>query len=284
MNRILLCTNGSAGSDTALSYGSHMALTLKMPVCVLGIVERAERRGQIETQVERLCQAIREDGLLDEVKYVDGDAVRLISAEARPDDLTVVGPLGRPAWWRLLHGPSVRHLLQALVGPVLFTGRSIRGGAFQRILICAGGLSAGDAAVAQAGVIASAAGAEVTLLHVTSPNLALPTPVRDPMTTPEAYLQADNLYARNIRRALAEMEARQVSVRFLLRKGDPLLEIQAEVRTTAYDLVVIGSHYSLTGPARLVGDITHRIVEEAGSPVLVVRGHAQRVRSEATAT
>lgn len=49
-------------------------------------------------------------------------------------------------------------------------------------------------------------------------------------------------------------------------------EILAEAREGDYDLVVIGSHRALTGPARLVGDITHRIVEDAGRPVLVVKG------------
>lgn len=278
MLRLLLCTNGSTGSETALRVGARLALTLKLPALALGILEREGRRGVIEAQIEHNCRPLRENGLLESVRIDVGDAVRSIVAEARPDDLTVVGPLGRPAWWRFLNGPSVRHLLQRLVGPVLFTGTRVRSDSLRKILICAGGLSSGDAAVALAGQIASAAGAEATLMHVASPHPALPEPVRDQLTSPEAYLQTDTVYARNIRRALADLEARAIAVRFVLRKGDPLLEIQAEAHATAYDLVAIGSHYSLTGPARLVGDITHRIVEEAGSPVLVVRGQSQPVR------
>ena len=46
-----------------------------------------------------------------------------------------------------------------------------------------------------------------------------------------------------------------------------MLEILNVARSNSYDLVVIGSHAAVTGPARLIGDITHRIVEHAGRPV-----------------
>ncbi|HRE26222.1 MAG TPA: hypothetical protein PK954_06290, partial [Anaerolineales bacterium] len=110
MLRLLLCTNGSTGSETALRVGARLALTLKLPALALGILEREGRRGVIEAQIEHNCRPLRENGLLESVRIDVGDAVRSIVAEARPDDLTVVGPLGRPAWWRFLNGPSVRHL------------------------------------------------------------------------------------------------------------------------------------------------------------------------------
>ncbi len=271
MTELLLCTNGSADSRVALRLGVCFALALRLPVVILGIVESPKRRKEVTQDVARTAEQLRDGGIIADSRLVSGDAQQIIPAEAvRGDFLVVVGALEHPLWRRLLRGPTMRHLLDVLEGPVLCSFHAQETTAVEKVLICSGGLHHADAAIDLGGRIAAAFTADVTLLHVATPHANMPAHLQDLPDASDSYLHGDTIYAHNLQQTLAHLEGMGLSVEFQVRAGDPLLEILKMVHGDAYDLVVIGSHAAVTGPAKLIGDITSRIVEGAGRPVLIV--------------
>ena len=87
--------------------------------------------------------------------------------------LTVVGPLGRPAWRRALQGRSFRRLLEKIETPLVYVPQVRL--PLKKLLLCMGGLDYALGVERVAARLAKAAGAAVTLLHVVEPaNLDYP--------------------------------------------------------------------------------------------------------------
>lgn len=269
---MLLCTNGSASSKVALRVGSHISLALRAPTTVLGVVEASALEKSISNDVGREADQLRTAGIETEGRIVAGDAQQIIPHEAnRGKFLTVFGALEHPIWRRWLRGPTMRHVLDALEVPAICVYHAEALLPIEKILVCSGGLYHANSAVRLAGQLAGALKAKVTLLHVATLYSNMPPQLQDVPESPDAYLEGGTIYAENLREGLEYLRAMDLSVDFRLRKGDPLPEILSELREGDYDLVVVGSHLSVTGPAQLVGDITYRIVENSARPVLVVK-------------
>lgn len=274
MMRVLLLTNGSSAGRPALDFGVGLAGSLKAPVRLVGMHEgkSAASLSALDREILRASEHLRRAQVSFDVLRLEGRAETVVLGQAGDGEaLAVIGPQGRTGWLHWLRGPAIRHIVGDLAHPIIYVPGPAPE-AIRRILICSGGLSHAEAAVQLAGRLAEALKASVTLLHIAVPLPHMPEPVQDLPARPAAYLEADSLYSRNLRQARTELSERGLQVDFRLRQGDPLLEILAEIRSGGYDLVTIGSHSSLTGPARLVGDITARVVEGAGCPVLVVPG------------
>jgi nucleotide-binding universal stress UspA family protein len=260
-----------------LRLGIQLAVALKLPATVLGVVESPDQSAVVEAHISWTLSQLSAAGIVADTRLVAGNTLVVIESEARRGDyLTVIGPLSWPLWRRLLRGSAIRHLLNRLAGPVLYVGQTYERLALQRVLICSGGLRQAGSAAQLGGQIATAFDATVTLLHIARPVPNLPGSLRDIPASAELYLQGNHLYARNLRQILVNLTALGVKTNFRVRGGDPLTEILAEAHAGDYDLLVIGSHAVLTWPARLVGGITHRVVERAGRPVLVVKEHRLR--------
>lgn len=269
---LLLCTNGSAMSKVALRLGVQIAQTLQLPATILGVVEAPGRRKEVLADVDRTLEQLHAAGVAAASQVVSGNAHQVIPAEAnRKQLLTVVGALDPPLWRRLLRGPTMRHIIAAVDGPIFCVFRQQEPTEIKKVLICSGGLQHADAAIHLGAEVAIACKAQVTLLHVVVPYSNMPAELQDRPNAPDAYLESNTLYAHNLQQAVTHLEAMGLAVDFQVREGDPLLEILNMIHDGSYDLVVIGSHTAVTGPARLVGDITYRIVERAGCPVLIVR-------------
>lgn len=272
--KLLLCTNGSESSQAALQFGVILARTLRYEATVLGVIETPVLQQLIETQTRWAVEQISAANIPCETNFIVGNALSIVPTVAdKGDFLTVIGSLGRTIPRRLFRGRTISHLLEEMESPIVYVRTPPQNERLERILICSGGLHFANAAVDFGGQIAKAAQAEVTLFHVATPLPNMPKPVRDVRATPsEVYLQGENIYARNLRQQLANLQSMDLYATFKLESGDPLMQIMAEVRSGRYDLIVIGSHTVMTGPARLVGDIMHRIVEGSNQPVLVVKG------------
>lgn len=63
-----------------------------------------------------------------------------------------------------------------------------------------------------------------------------------------------------------------LQVKTTIRKGEAVSEILNESKGTNYDMVVVGSHEANTIIEALLGTITGKVAEKAGSSVLVVKG------------
>ena len=68
-------------------------------------------------------------------------------------------------------------------------------------------------------------------------------------------------------------EQMSMPTNFIVRQGNPELEILSELKTSIYNLLVIGARAHSTAPAELLlGDTTNRIVRRTPISVLVARG------------
>jgi nucleotide-binding universal stress UspA family protein len=142
---------------------------------------------------------------------------------------------------------------------------------FRRVLIALDA-SAIAAHALEAGLsLARALGADVALVHVVDPKLAV---------APEAGVPATALMAeakRDGQGLLAAATARAGSASppwQFLREGQPAKEIIAAAREWAADLIVLGTH-GRSGVARAVlGSTADAVVRHAPCPVVVVRGEA----------
>ena len=142
----------------------------------------------------------------------------------------------------------------------------------RRLLICTGGKEPGNLVIEKGAALAQAAGASVTVLHVTNPVPSMYTGMDEIEETMSELLRSDTLIARHLHKAAAYLAERDIEASLEIRQGDVTEEILAEARTGGYDLVLIGV---ARGENRLVdwfmGDVTRSLVNHASCAVLVVR-------------
>ena len=275
-NTILIATNGFEGTWPAVEYGAWVAEMLEADIRLLGIAEsetdRPEGRGQpLEAFLERAVALFRSQNLRHSVDRRHGRCEEVVPrASLEVGGLSVLGPLGRPLLKRLLLGRSIRSLLESVPTPVLYVPHARL--PLRKMLICLGGLGYEITAEDIALRLGAAAGAEATLLHVAPPvDLEYPTARverehwRDLETT-------DSLLGRNLRAGLEAARAVGMTASLKARQGNVVEEIQAEVKTGAYDLICMGSAHGFGGLRHLYEpNVTEEVAERARCPLLTAR-------------
>ncbi len=272
--RLLLCTNGSEQNRPALEYGIWLAELLKMPVVLLGVIETPRVQSQVEAYVAEASARLAEIGIPHQVEYDRGRGSVVIARYTTLGNfITVVGPLGRPAWRRVVQGRSFRRLLAKIETPIVYVPKSKL--PVKHILLCMGGLGYAHAVLNLVIFLAQAAGARLTLLHVVEPvNLEYPTSKRIEQNW-EHILETDTPQARNLTQAIEKLEAAGLTFEFKVRHGNIVHEILNELHGGDYDLIGMGSHYGVHALRQMyLPDITSEIAEGLGCPVVTVRlGH-----------
>lgn len=268
---LLLCTNGSENTRPALDYGLWLAEHLKWDVVLLGIVEEIEDAPRVRLLVDEAVSRLENAGISYELRIGRGKSPDVVSSQAASGNfLTVIGPLGRPAWQRVLHGRSFRRILQKVSSPVLY----VRQPRFhlKRILVCSGGLRYASGVERLSFSLARHFGAEVTLLHVVEP-VTLEYPLAKEVHRHwQNILETDTPQGRNLRLALSEAQEAQVPAKLKVRHGNIVHEILEEARTGAYDLLGMGSPYSAHSLRHLyMPNVTAEVAEGILLPVLAVR-------------
>lgn len=139
--RILIPTDGSAYSETAIPHGLELARQLSLPVVLLHVLDDTLSPVLTSTSVPlsqevidqfeaRLQQAGREAldraqalakaaGVAAESKLVQGSPASAIVAEARKDDLIVMGTHGRNSLAAFVLGSVTLRVLHEAPCPVL---------------------------------------------------------------------------------------------------------------------------------------------------------------------
>jgi len=111
-------------------------------------------------------------------------------------------------------------------------------------------------------------GAELTLLHVLEPAVALPT--ADGLATVITESTAD------VQSGLDELRGAvggDIPASTLVRAGSPHMEIIAAAAALDIDMIILSTH-GRTGLSHvLLGGTAEKVVRRAGCPVLVVREH-----------
>ena len=143
----------------------------------------------------------------------------------------------------------------------------------KRILVPTDFSDYSDDALRQALELAKQYNAKVYLLHVSNPVSQCTT---DYCLDPSTFQQIENyemLKAKEMmQRELKKFpEFQEIEVISDIREGEPVEEILKEQEEKGVDLIVMPSHGKTGFLKRLMGQVSEKVMEEAKSPVLLVR-------------
>jgi len=272
---VLLCTNGNEQTRPSLESGVWLASKIEAPVTLLGIVEVAADKPQVTEMVEFAELLMTDAGISYHTIWDSGRGPVVIGRHTCDDTyLTVVGPLGRPTWRRVVQGRSYRRVLEKVCSPLLYVRRQIS--RLQKILVCLGGLQYSGSVESLCLHLAGFSGASLTLLHIVEPvNLQYPISI-EIHDHWQDILETETPQGINLRRAMKSAQATGLPVQFKVRQGNIVHEIIEEVQGGGYDLVGMGSPHSSHSLRHLyMPNVTAEVAEGVQCPILAVReGHA----------
>lgn len=269
--QLLLATNGEQSTQQGLDYGVWLAETLHLPSVLLGVVERPGRRKKIQALLANTARELEERGLASESLISEGNISKQIIQQTRAGKfITVVSPMGRPTWKRLIRGRSFRRLLADIPTPMFYV--PVARMPIRNVLVCMGGLGYAQSMEHTILWLAKQTGAQMTLLNVIEPiTFDYPTS-RRAQEHVEDLVETDTPQGRNLRAALTEARAAGVTVDVKVRHGTVVHEIQEEIRAGDYELVGMGSPHSPQGLRHLyLPNVTAEVAEAIDRPVLTVR-------------
>jgi len=269
--QLLLCTNGFDATRPALDYGVWLAGLLHRSVLLLGVVEHLDERPAVERLLSETGERLEALGIPFQTQVESGRGSLVIARHAQPGNyLTVVGPLGRPAWRRYLQGRSFRRLLSRIATPIVYVPQASL--PLRRVLICMGGLGYASSMARLCLYLAGQVEAEVTVLHIIEPvtlEYSLSKAVHEHW---QDIVQTDTPQGRNLRGIMQEIQSAGLRGELKVRQGNPVHEILSEVQDGAYDLVGLGSPHSAHSLRQMyMPNVTAEVAEAMGAPVLTVR-------------
>jgi nucleotide-binding universal stress UspA family protein len=269
---LLLCTNGCETTRPSLAYGAWLAGLLQSPVTLLGIVEEASQQTSVRALTQQAANLLDKNHTPYKLVIDEGFALDVIARYTVHEEhsLVVVGPFGRPAWRRFMMGRSFRRLMAHIQRPILYVPREHL--QLQKVLVCMGGLGYADSVIHLSVQLAGLTSAEVTLLHVVEPiTLDYPTS-HEIFEHLENIQETDTPQGRNLRAAMQLIHAAGLTARLKIRRGSIVNEIVDEIATGHYDLVGMGSAYSVHSLRHLyLPNVTAEVGESVPCPILTVR-------------
>ncbi len=272
----LIATNGYESTWPAIEYGAWLAGSLKGRVTLLGIAEHLpsapiDDKFPLEEIFARAVDLFRQRGVTYTLEVENGDAEEVIPRRVdKAGRIAVIGPLGRPPLRRFLVGRSIRHLMTEISAPILYVPRARI--PLKKMLLCIGGLGYEITVEHLAIRMAAVSQAEVSVLHVSPPvNLDYPT-ARAESEHWRDLIHTNTLPGRNFRRAVDAVREAGLTAVVKARQGNVVEEILAEIKEGNYDLVCLGSPYSLHGLRQMyMPDVTGEVAGNAGCPILTAR-------------
>lgn len=194
-------------------------------------------------------------------------------------DMLIVGRTGSTSAARGIGGLAFKCVRAAPTRVLVLHGEET--GAFRRIVAATDFSEPSREALAEAVGMAKLEGAELHVVHVRRPELAVP--IGDPLLTPPIWLgdqreldaAADRMARRKVDAEVTPLEGQLAGVKLLrvvtthASAGLGLLEYAASVKA---DLVVMGT-LGRTGLKKLLlGSTAERVVREGGCAVLAIKG------------
>jgi universal stress protein A len=143
----------------------------------------------------------------------------------------------------------------------------------KRILVPTDFSDSSDEALKQALELAKQYNAKVYLLHVAEPIAQCAT---DYCLDPSTYRQAEDAEIMQAKEMMQKElkkfpEFQEIEVISDIREGEPVQEILKEQEEKQVDLIVMPYHGKTGFMKRFMGQISEKVMEEAKSPVLIVR-------------
>jgi nucleotide-binding universal stress UspA family protein len=273
---ILIVTNGTQESFPAVEQGMWLAKTLGKKITLLGVTEKLNPAAidsvhPLETVFEKAVSLFETQGAEYRLEVRNGSAERVVPVEAKKNDsIVVLGPLGRPQFQRMMTGRSIRTFIEAIAQPVLYT--PVTHVPVKKILISMGGLGYDVNAEHIAMQIAKGCGAEVVLLHIIPP-IEFDYPTAKEMNEHwQSLTETDTPIGRSLRASLESAKAAGLTASVTVRRGNVIEEILAESREGNYDLLCMGSSYSVHSLRQMYSaNVTAEIMERAHRPVMTAR-------------
>src|ERR1044071_1022344 len=275
-SELLITTNGFQGTWFAVEYGVWLADILHMKITLLGVTEvlnpaAIDDRHPLEDIFVRAVSLFTEKRLEYRLEVRNGEAEQVIPEKANSGNyITVVSPLGRTQFRRLIVGRSIRPLMERIQGPILYVPEMRM--PVKKILVSAGGLGYEADAENLALQVASANQADVTILHVVPPtDLDYPT-TRGLRGHTQDLAETNTLPGRSLRHALEIAQNAGLNAKAIARQGIVVEEILSELREGNYDMVCMGSSYSANTLRQYYAPhVTAEVAESAHCPVLTAR-------------
>lgn len=304
IQRILYATDLSSGSEPAWHeakqlgrlFNAEILLVHVVPFVVLPtegyfppqlydeLVKSARR--EAESGFDRLLGSVAASGLKVRIRLEDGAPAQRILEVANEEraDVVIVGTHGRTGLQRAILGSVADRLVRQAPCPVVTVPPTLGdkpGGKIRRICYATDFSPSARAAWPWAIAMASAADAEVDLVHVTF------SPVPDRHLSAEALGRIGHMLHEQ-GRAEAQRFLEQspfpggrISVR--LSHGDPGEQIVHQAQAQSADLIVMGTH-GWSGVVRwMLGSVAHHVIQAAPCPILTIApaSLSERGRSDA---
>lgn len=267
---LLLCTNGDLHTRPALEYGVWLAETIKAQVELLGISESSDEVGMVKALLDETAGKLDLLGISYKTVLDSGQGPETIARYAGPQHLAVVGPLGRTTWQRMVHGRSIRQIMEKVSTTILYIRQAHL--KLERILLCMGGLGYASSMQMVALYLAQATEARITLLHVVEPvNLEYKT-AREIQDKWRNILETETPQGKNLSQSLVLAERTGLRVEFKVCRGNIVHQILEEARQGSYDLIGMGSPYSAQSLRHLyMPNVTAEVAEALECPILTAR-------------
>ena len=270
--KILVCSDGTQSSDTAIQLGALLAAPLKAETALLGIAETSQDEQPLRDALQKQAQLLQDRGVAPVIVVQSGEPVRQIVDQTSKAkyDLVVVGARWIGAvgdYWR---SKKTYEVIKAIRPPVLVAIGECK--QLKRFMVCTGGKDFIEQAVQFTGRLAAAVGASVTLLHVMAEPPAMYADLVRREEDVNQLLESKSELGTNLRRQRKELDRLGVPAEVHLRHGMVIDQVFEEVREGNYDLIVTGTSQA-RGLLRhyIMGDLTRGILNRAEVPVLVAR-------------
>jgi nucleotide-binding universal stress UspA family protein len=274
---ILLVTNGYEGTRPAIEYAAWLAGAMQSPLTLMGVVEDTDEQHPLEELFSEAVSVLKKNNVAYTLEVYEGQAEERIGERVRQGDshLLIFGPLGRSQLRRWALGRSFRAILEEVEIPMLYVPATRI--PLKKILICVGGLGYEITAEHLAIKVAVMNQAEITFLNVVPP-VDLEYPETRKVLENLAHLEdTDTLSGRALRQGLDAARQAGIKAAVRVRQGNVVEQILSEIKLEAYDLICMGSPYSVHGLRHLyMPNVTAEVAESAHLPVLTVRFSAEK--------
>ena len=269
--RVLVYGDRGAAGDTALGWLMVLAEHTPIQATLLMAYDRVATG---VTQLEGIVQFVRAQGGAVVVETADSaraSSAIVSAARRQPYDLIIVPPSMRGGAHGLLRSSRLSAVVRNVGSAVLVAHPPAHPP--QKILVCVGGGTHSEVDAEVAARVALPFQARVVVLHIVSQVPLEYSGLEDMRSHLAQFMASGSPSARQIERAMSVLEDLGVEHEMLIREGIVVDEIIDEIRTGAYDLLVIGAHERGGSLLQffledLSDDLTHR------SPIatLVVQG------------
>jgi nucleotide-binding universal stress UspA family protein len=270
--KILICSDGTQSSDTAIQLGALLAAPLKAETSLLGIAETSPDEQPLRDALLKQAQSLQSRGVAPAIVVQSGEPVHQIVDHTSKTkyDLVIVGARWIGAVGEYWRSKKTYEVIKAIRPPVLVAIGECK--QLKRFMVCTGGKEFIEQAVQFTGRLAAAVGASVTLLHVMAEPPAMYADLVRREEDVNQLLESKSELGTNLRRQRKELERLGVSAEVHLQHGMVIDQVFEEVREGNYDLIVTGTSQA-RGLLRhyIMGDLTRGILNRAEVPVLVAR-------------